>query len=131
MNPWGQHILSKFTDETELEDVVDPLGNALQRDLYPLEHWIINKWMKLTKGKCQILHLGWSNAGHRNRLRFSGWRAAQQKGTWECWSHHRESAMCPGSQEGKQNFGVHYTQHSRTVKTTDTPITCSVAVASP
>ena len=33
-----------------------------------MEHWAIINGMKFNKTKCWILHLGWSNAGHRYKL---------------------------------------------------------------
>lgn len=42
---------------------------AWQRDLDMFEHWAIFNTTKFNKGKCWVLHLGWSNAGHRNKLR--------------------------------------------------------------
>ncbi|KAK4815838.1 hypothetical protein QYF61_008441 [Mycteria americana] len=41
---------------------------ALQRDLDRSEHWAVTTSMKFNKSKCQILHLGRSNAGHTYRL---------------------------------------------------------------
>jgi len=41
---------------------------ALQRDLDRLEHWATINGMKFHKMKCQILHLGWSNARHICKL---------------------------------------------------------------
>ncbi|KAK4806985.1 LOW QUALITY PROTEIN: hypothetical protein QYF61_000314 [Mycteria americana] len=41
---------------------------ALQKDLDRLEHWSIMNGMKFNKSKRRILHLGWSNAGHKYKL---------------------------------------------------------------
>ncbi|GAB0209474.1 mitochondrial enolase superfamily member 1 [Grus japonensis] len=62
--------ISKFADDTKLGGAVDSLKGrgALQRDLDRLEHWAIINGMKFNKNKCQIQHLGWSNAGHKHRL---------------------------------------------------------------
>jgi len=58
-----EYILSKFTDDTEVGDTVDPLlgQEALQED--------VDRWgTKFNKGRCWVLCLGWSNARHRHRL---------------------------------------------------------------
>ncbi|KAK4806808.1 hypothetical protein QYF61_005604 [Mycteria americana] len=62
--------LSKFADDTKLGGAVDSLKGqeALQRDLDRLEHWAIINGMKFDKTKCRILHLTWSNAGHKYKL---------------------------------------------------------------
>ncbi|KAK4811344.1 LOW QUALITY PROTEIN: hypothetical protein QYF61_027573, partial [Mycteria americana] len=62
--------ISKFADDTKLGGAVDSLEGqeALQKDLDRLEHWAIINGMKFNKSKCWILHLGWSNAGHKYRL---------------------------------------------------------------
>jgi len=40
----------------------------LQRDLDRLDHWAMINGIKFNKSKCQILHLGQSNAGHKYKL---------------------------------------------------------------
>ncbi|KAK4811167.1 hypothetical protein QYF61_019798 [Mycteria americana] len=62
--------ISKFADDTKLGGAVDFLEGqeALQRDLDRLEHWAMINGMKFNKAKCQILHLGWSNIGHKYKL---------------------------------------------------------------
>lgn len=64
-----ERILSTFADDTTLGGAADSLEGqeALQRDLDKLEHWAISNHMKFNNGKCQVLQLGRSNAGHRYR----------------------------------------------------------------
>ncbi|GAB0190321.1 mitochondrial enolase superfamily member 1 [Grus japonensis] len=59
--------ISKFADDTKLGAAVDSLEGQepLQGDLDRLEHWAVINGMKFNKSKCQILHLGQSNTGHK------------------------------------------------------------------
>ncbi|KAK4830178.1 hypothetical protein QYF61_008969 [Mycteria americana] len=59
--------ISKFADNTKLGGAVDSLKGqeVLQVDLDRLEHWAVINGMKFNKSKGRILHLGWSNAGHK------------------------------------------------------------------
>jgi len=41
---------------------------ALQRGLDRLKHWAMINSTKINESKCQILHLGWSNAGYKYEL---------------------------------------------------------------
>ncbi|KAJ7426267.1 rna-directed dna polymerase from mobile element jockey-like [Willisornis vidua] len=63
-------ILSKTADNTKLGGAVDSLKGrkALQRDLDKPEDWAITNCVKFSKGKGQILHVGWGNPGCTYRL---------------------------------------------------------------
>ena len=56
--------LSKFADDTKLEGViVSKVGESMKRDLDKLESWTITNYIKFSKNKCWILHLGRSSPG--------------------------------------------------------------------
>ncbi|PKU38893.1 rna-directed dna polymerase from mobile element jockey-like [Limosa lapponica baueri] len=65
-----ERSISSFAEDTKLEGAVDSLEGqeALQRDLDILEHWAMINGMKFNKPKCQILHLGQSNAGRKYKM---------------------------------------------------------------
>ena len=65
-----EYIFNKFADDTKLGGAVDCHEGqaALQRDLDRSEHWSMINGMIFNKSKCQILHLGWSNARHKYKL---------------------------------------------------------------
>ncbi|KAJ7420728.1 rna-directed dna polymerase from mobile element jockey-like [Pitangus sulphuratus] len=58
-----------ISNHSKLGDAVDSLeGQATQCHLDRLEHWAMINGMKFNKSKYQILHLGWSNAGHKYKV---------------------------------------------------------------
>ncbi|KAK4824758.1 hypothetical protein QYF61_018492, partial [Mycteria americana] len=61
--------ISKFADDTKVGGAVDSLeGQASRGGLHRLEYWAMINGMKFNKLKCQILHLGQSNARHKYKL---------------------------------------------------------------
>lgn len=57
-----------FADDTKLRAAVVEGQEALQKDLGRLEHWALTNSMNFNKERCQVLHLGKSNARYRYRL---------------------------------------------------------------
>jgi len=101
----------------------------LQSDLDRLEHWAVINSKNFNKSKCQIVHLGWSNARHKYGLREQPCR----KGSGGAGQHQaqQESAGCPGSPEAKPLPGVHQTEHNHPVRRGNHPTVFSIGTASP
>lgn len=81
------HFWIQVADLTKLRGAVDsPKGQeALQTDPDTMEHLTISNYMKCNKGKCQVLHLGRSNARQVQAWEMSDWRITKQKGICWCW----------------------------------------------
>lgn len=67
MDDGTEGTLSKFVDDWRLEGADDtPYGCAvIQRESKKMEKLAERNFMQLNKGKCQFLHLGRNNVGHR------------------------------------------------------------------
>lgn len=59
-----------FASATKLGGVADSSEGcaAIQRELDTLERWIDKNFMKFSKGKCKVWHLGKDNSRHRYKL---------------------------------------------------------------
>ena len=79
--------LSKFADDTKLCGVAVMLEgrDAIQRDLDRLERWVCVNFMKFSRAKCKVLHMGLGNSKHKYRLAKNGLRAGLRRRTWGCW----------------------------------------------
>jgi len=66
----NEGTLSKFADNTKLSGVADMLEeqDATHRDLNRLERWACANLMKFSKAKGKVLHMGWGNPKHKDRL---------------------------------------------------------------
>lgn len=56
--------------------------NATQKDFDRCEEWTYMNFMRFSKGKCMVSHLGQGNAESKYRLEGNGWRAAPRKTPW-------------------------------------------------
>ena len=77
-----EHTLSRFANDTELCGAVSTLEG---RDLDRLERWVHVNFMKFSKAKCKILHLGWGNSSTNRGCVENGLRAALPGWTCGCW----------------------------------------------
>ncbi|RMC05405.1 hypothetical protein DUI87_18596 [Hirundo rustica rustica] len=125
-------MVSKSVEDSKLGGVVDSFRGqeALYRDLDKLENWVIIHGMQFNKCKCWVLHLGCSHSSHKSTLG-EEWL---QRRIWGCWLTGGStgiSSVCPGSQYGKAQPGVHQTKHHQPDKTSDYPGVFNTSVASP
>ncbi|RMC15868.1 hypothetical protein DUI87_08073 [Hirundo rustica rustica] len=108
-------ILSKFTDDTNLEGVVDLLEGkeTQQRDLEKLGGWAITNHVKFSQGRCQIPCLGWDSPGCMNRLGNEMLESSPVESDLGILISGMldMSQQCPGIQEGQPCPGGHQAQH--------------------
>lgn len=85
------------------------------------------------KSKCWISQLSYSDGGHKHNFREELLENSSAIGIWGAGQHHAqyESAVCPGSQEGKPHSGVHQTTHNHLMKRSDYPSVLNINAASP
>ncbi|KAJ7409331.1 rna-directed dna polymerase from mobile element jockey-like [Willisornis vidua] len=126
-------ILSKFADDIKLGGAVESLRVPLQRQFDKLEGWVITNHMKLNKGKCWILHLGWGNSGCLCRLGNEMLESNAMERDLEVLVSGKlnMSQQCPGSQEGQVCPGGHQAQHRQLVKGGDYPALLCTGAAQP
>jgi len=83
-----------------------------QRDPDRSEHCAISSSMKFNKGKCQVLHLGWSNARHRYRLGDEWLESSSAKRNVGLVNSRLSMSQQRALAAEKANcIGVHQTQH--------------------
>jgi len=117
LNPEVCFWIHQVADLTKLGGAVDsPKGQeALQSDLDTVGHLAISSRMKCNKGKCQVLHLGWSSARQVQAGEMSDWRRTQQKGIWGCWVTADSAWARKCIQVAKrENYTLGYIKHSTT-----------------
>lgn len=68
-------------------------------DLDRLKYGKIISAMKLRMIKCQILYLGWSNAGHMSKL-----KSSPAKRVWACWLPGDSRGVSSADQEDGQTI---------------------------
>lgn len=79
---------------------------ALQRDLDAWEHWAIISTMKCNKAKCRCYTWDGAMLNTGRGWGMSGWRAAQQRGTWGCkWQQLSRSHWSAWQPRGKSRLG--------------------------
>ncbi|RMC19323.1 hypothetical protein DUI87_03931 [Hirundo rustica rustica] len=109
--------LSKFTGDTKLGAVADPPEGsaAILWDLDQLQGWAERNLMRLSKGKCRVLHLGRNSPKCPHRLGLT-YRAALWERTWDLDHKLSMSCQCPCGQEGRWCPGVHWEECGQQVE---------------
>ncbi|RMC04306.1 hypothetical protein DUI87_19125 [Hirundo rustica rustica] len=88
MDSGRECTLSKFANDTNLCGAVNMLEGRgdFQRDLDRLEMWASANFMKFSKAKSKVLHLGQGNSKHKYSLGRE-WieSSSEEKHFWGCW----------------------------------------------
>ena len=109
--------------------VVDaPKGwDAIQRDLDKLEQWAQENFMRFSKSKYKVLHLGWDNPHYLDKLRderIENSPAKKDLGVIVEAGH--EPAKCPHSPESQPYPELYQKKHGQQVKGGDpAPLFCA------
>ncbi|KAK4817941.1 hypothetical protein QYF61_002785 [Mycteria americana] len=122
--------LSKFADTTRQSGMVDmPEGwNAIQRDLDKLEKWVHVNFMRFSKAKCKVLHLGWGNPQYQYRLGDEGIESSPAEKDLRVPVDEKlhKPPACASSPESQPYPGLHKKKHGQQVKGGDSvPLLCS------
>ncbi|RMC19346.1 hypothetical protein DUI87_03955 [Hirundo rustica rustica] len=92
----AKHVKVKFAGDAKLGAVADPPEGsaAILWDLDQLQGWAERNLMRLSKGKCRVLHLGRNSPKCPHRLGLT-YRAALWERTWDLDHKLSMSCQCP------------------------------------
>ncbi|RMC19341.1 hypothetical protein DUI87_03950 [Hirundo rustica rustica] len=113
----AKHVKVKFAGDAKLGAVADPPEGsaAILWDLDQLQGWAERNLMRLSKGKCRVLHLGRNSPKCPHRLGLT-YRAALWERTWDLDHKLSMSCQCPCGQEGQWCPGVHWEECGQQVE---------------